>query len=498
MSPAKVLMKLGSPGEAFYAYNGYRNVTIEGGTLDGNHLSAKLFEGVHAKNISFIGVTFQNVKEAHHVEMAAVKNILVKNCTFKGYSGKETSNMEALQFDVLVSEHFPSGHYDDTPSQDIKVTGCTFTNLRCGVGTHSAIAGSYFTNIEISNNKFSNISQYAISAMNYRSSKITKNTISSCGSGIWVRTMTSSHTNFYMPSKGGISLNSNAGILVSDNTITVNNSKISVGFGISAYGEKLTKASGKIKAGDYRISNVTVQNNKITLKTKGYGIWVRGVLNSSVKKNKVTSSLPSNASGTGSGDCVRIDTCSNITASGNTLKNTQKNSKNKDLNGFSVLKTKKARLSKNTILGARKAGIHVVDSSSVTASNNTIKSSGIYSMFVARKSSLKVSGNKLTKWGKKALQQSEGGKLTGSDGAGSSITSFSVKGRKGSIKGRKITLTLKKGTKVTSLKPVIKVSKYAVVSPKSKAKVNLTDPVKYKVTSASGKTKTYTVQVKFK
>ena len=510
MSP-KTMIKVGFK-EKFYGYNGHHNITIEGGTISGNNCKTKIFEAVHARNITLKNVTFKDVTDSHHVEIAATKDITVENCTFSGYTGAESggANVEALQFETLSEGHFAESvgsYFDDTPCENIVVKGCTFKNLRNGVGTHTAIAGSYFNNVVIEDNTFSNIIYNAISAMNYQNCKITGNKITNAGSGIWARTMTYSHTNVYRPKKEE-KLNPNANILIENNTINVENNaamKSITTFGISVYGENLKKdikvTQGNktilVKKGDYRIKNVTVRNNNIVLKNRGYGLWIRGVMGSTFQNNSVKVSIPSNATGNGNGDCVRIDASSSIKLNDNTLSNTTKNSKSTNMNGISVLGgSKSIGIEGNSISKVRKAGIHVVDSSTVTAKKNTIKSSAVYGLFVAEKSTLSATDNKITKSGHNAMLQANSGKLKGADYTGNKITSFKINGVSGKIKGKTITVTLPKGTKLTSLKPVIKTNTFAKVSPGSKKKMNFKKAVKYKVTSYNGESVTYKVIVK--
>jgi hypothetical protein len=76
-----------------------------------------------------------------------------------------------------------------------------------------------------------------------------------------------------------------------------------------------------------------------------------------------------------------------------------------------------------------------------------------------------------------------------------SILEFSVNSSKGTINENEktISITLPFGTDQTKLKPTVKVSLKATVSPASEAEVNLTNPVKYTVTAEDGSTQQYTV-----
>ena len=179
-------------GVGCYGYNGYHDITINGGTFDGNGSRAaidgpkkcpSMLRFGHGSNLTFNNVTLKNAYDNHQMEFAACQGITIRNCVFEGFvpkKGKEGAkavnyaNNEAVQFDIMHNENHFSNYpfYDDTPCKDIVVDGCTFTNFQRGLGTHSAVAGSYFTNISFTNNTFTNISGYAITATNFKNSVI--------------------------------------------------------------------------------------------------------------------------------------------------------------------------------------------------------------------------------------------------------------------------------------------------------------------------------------
>lgn len=78
------------------------------------------------------------------------------------------------------------------------------------------------------------------------------------------------------------------------------------------------------------------------------------------------------------------------------------------------------------------------------------------------------------------------------------ISSLAINGRTGNITNDKIVVSVPENTDLTKLKPVIKLSDGATVSPKSEEEVDLTKPVLYTVISKDGRiTKKYTVSVEF-
>ena len=416
---AKSMLHLGEDTDKFYGYNGYHDITFEGGTWDGNGKSnskydVSLIRLGHGKNIAFKNVTFKNARDSHHVEMAACQNVSFEKCTFNGYYGKKTSNNEALQVDVMHNAtHFPMyAYFDDTPSSDIFVKNCTFTNLQRGVGTHSAVAGSYHENMVIEGNTFKNIDGYAIICTNYRNAKIANNVITDAGAGILFRNMVQGHNNFYTPLSGKAKINNNSNSEISGNKITVTDKKYkTTAYGISLYGEKLSKKYKDAPKGDYTLKQVTVTNNTITMKNSGYGIWLQGTMDSTVYKNKVTMDIKSSVSGKGNADCIRLVKSKNNTIDTNTLTQKKKNKKTEKACGIVVTTSSSAVIKNNKINNSPKDGIFVVSKSQATITNNVIKKTGRYGLNVCEKSKVTAKKNKMSKCGKRKTNTYAGGKI---------------------------------------------------------------------------------------
>ena len=303
-------------GAGYSGYSGYSNISFEGGTWDGGGYSQQIMRFGHSTNITIKNATFRNVKDTHHMEFGACKNVTITGCTFCDFTGtwSSSTNREALQFETLAagSGHFsaynPNG--DETPCQNVTISGCTFRNLERGIGTHTAIANSYFTNFYITNNTFENITGYAISAFNYKDSVISWNKISNCGSGIRFWTMDRNGAKkFYSSAKNS---NSRAKAETMNSYITQNTISITAGYkatysgskyhyGIQLYGAKFSKKTGNAPAGDWRVSGVTVSSNTITMNYKySYGIMMEGAYNDKIEGNKITSAKTSGIYASGS------------------------------------------------------------------------------------------------------------------------------------------------------------------------------------------------------
>lgn len=393
----------------------YSNITINGGTFDADGASGKktgsIFKFSHTGNITVSNVTFKNCCNAHHIGFAGCSNVTISGCTFDGHyatQSNQDNNMEAVQLDILEESHFPDqakASYDGTMSKNITVTGCTFNNVNRGVGSHSAFSGKYIDNVTITNNTFTNVSGYAVITSNYRNVNISSNTITNCGSGIYYRSIIPEYSNLYAT---GITPQADSGSVIANNTISIcdtNDSNYTqFPYAVRVYGENLTQDKsihgGTLKAGDYRVQNVTVSGNNITVGSSANGVWIVGALNDTVSGNTITYT----GGGASKEKCfpIRIDDAANITVSGNTVaansvsyvrngiitaKSTGINitgnniSKAKE-NGINISSFSTAKISSNTITSNGQNGILCYDKSKITTSKNTIKNNGKYGIFL--------------------------------------------------------------------------------------------------------------------
>ena len=285
--------------KGYEKYKGARNITFEGGVWDCSAVDgAQIIRIGHAQDLKFKNVIFTNVKNAHHMELAACKNVEFTGCTFSNFSGswESNSNYEALQFDIMRSEHFPTyASYDETPCRNITVKNCTFEKLQRGIGSHSAVAGSYFKEINIKKCRFSDITGYAVTAFNYIDSEISGNTITNCGAGIYFCTMSSINKNMYAPiTKSKFSVKKDTNSVIKNNAIIIKETDYQkTNYGIALYGKNVKKIINVkdptgpyyIPKGDYRVGGVTVKGNMIILNCEGYGITLRGARNSIITGN---------------------------------------------------------------------------------------------------------------------------------------------------------------------------------------------------------------------
>ena len=133
ISPRKeILLRLGNSQTSAGGYDGYHNITIEGGTWDANYECVEDKEGPggfvgfrigHATNVTIKNVTFLNNLKSHFLEFAGVKNAEVTGCTFRGYwKDFEGGGQECIQIDACMPRIFP-GYlpYDGSVCENIVI-----------------------------------------------------------------------------------------------------------------------------------------------------------------------------------------------------------------------------------------------------------------------------------------------------------------------------------------------------------------------------------------
>lgn len=396
------MLRLGSPKASHAGYSGFKNITFEGGTWDGNNQFGCAMRLGHAQNIKLLGVTMKKIKNSHHAEIAACKNVTFDKCKFTDFAGswKSSENYEALQIDIMHKHHFSDyGKFDETPCSNVTVKNCTFSKLQRGMGTHSAIINSCHNQIRIINNTFSDITGYAIIGMNYKNSAINNNTITNCGTGIIFRTMNKAMRAFYVPAKGGKTkalpkLNTQ----ISGNRISVKwKGYPAQAMGISLYGAKLSKGSNGIPAGDYILRGLTVANNNITFTCKGIGLCLEGADQNTVRGNTITGKITVKGANKGSGDGLRLTGSDQNTVENNKILNKVTTGYGQDANGISVLDSSNGNILKsNVITGTSKDGIIARNSKKLTLQSNTISASNRSGISILESSdNSTLSGNKI-------------------------------------------------------------------------------------------------------
>lgn len=398
------LIRFGRSTDSSNGYDGFKNISIIGsassyGTLDGNGVSTSILRFAHAQNIKLQYLTFTNVTKAHHMEFAGSKDVVIDNCKFTGFLPEnclDATNYEAIQLDILNEQHFGNyGNYDNTVCKDVTITNNVFETVNRGVGSHSGEVGRYFTNINISNNTFNNVTGYAIVTTNYIGATISNNTINNCGAGINFRHITP--TKHYFPGEAS-SVTTDANSVVSGNKISIKKTGYDNSlYGIKVYGTILEsdktnsfkdEETGKtinvtIPKGDYRVKNITIIDNTITAEsTLCYGVWFQGVYDSTISSNSVT--YTGSAVSGDESDGIKLEGSTGNKVTGNIIED---KSNGIMRNGIYVKdESSNSTMSGNQITKPRNNGVYVYASVGCIVEDNTINNAGKHGIYVDNKS----------------------------------------------------------------------------------------------------------------
>lgn len=379
------IVKAGDFSQKHILYNGFRNIKIDGGKWDMQFNGSCAMRFGHCTNLSIRNVNITNIMDAHHIEAAAVDTLSITDSTFTSSLRRGSNSCEAIQLDILHdSKHFPGfEEFDDTPNKNVTISGCTFSNLHSGIGTRSAVVSKYFDNVVIENNKFENIQEKAISCFNYKNSKIINNTFTNVNSGICFEYLPNNFfkndysQRMYIANDKSIGkINSKSSTVISGNVMNIKQMAKS-SCGIYAYGAKVDASTAKangIVAGDYTISDLSIDNNTITVEEKSpksYGIYITGVNKSEISSNILTDDYSSAEDGING-----INICA---SQKNVIKNN--NISGTFNNGISIFNkpfpgSKNLLITSNSISGVKSYGIRVAESSYATIKSDNNISAG--------------------------------------------------------------------------------------------------------------------------
>lgn len=379
------IVKAGDFSQKHILYNGFRNIKIDGGKWDMQFNGSCAMRFGHCTNLSIRNVNITNIMDAHHIEAAAVDTLSITDSTFTSSLRKGSNSCEAIQLDILHdSKHFPGfEEFDDTPNKNVTISGCTFSNLHSGIGTRSAVVSKYFDNVVIENNKFENIQEKAISCFNYKNSKIINNTFTNVNSGICFEYLPNNFfkndysQRMYIANDKSIGkINSKSSTVISGNVMNIKQMAKS-SYGIYAYGAKVDASTAKangIVAGDYTISDLSIDNNTINVEEnspKSYGIYITGVNKSEISSNILTDDYSSAKDGING-----INICA---SQKNVIKNN--NISGTFNNGISIFNksfpgSKNLLITSNSISGVKSYGIRTAESSFATIKSDNNISAG--------------------------------------------------------------------------------------------------------------------------
>lgn len=381
--------------QSYYGYDALRDFTMNGGILDyasNNKYGSCLMRLAHSQNITIRSVTFLNNYNSHHIEVAACKNMVFNGCIFEGQVSDYSKNSsEALQIDILEEQiHFTKfPYYDGTMNDNIEVKNCTFRNLVAGIGTRSAFAGKYQTNIKITNNVFENIKASAIICTNYSSLTISSNKIDRCGEGI-VYYMNKSEKGYcYDYDDNGkliATRNKNSKTVITNNSISVVKTNL-VKKPRAVYLHGGINKSNSYPLGNYAVYKLQLIDN--TINTEAHGIVANDIQSCTISNNLINykGGLANSYHGVLLGDASAKNTvCGNmvsgfefgISLKGNSINNTIDNNEIKSSLSYGVLITENSNnntVSNNLITSCGKASVYASSASGIKVKSNMITSS---------------------------------------------------------------------------------------------------------------------------
>ena len=358
-SPRKeILLRLGDSQTSVGGYDGYRNITIEGGTWDANYESVEDKEGPggfvgfrigHATNVTVKNVTFLNNLKSHFLELAGVKNAEVTGCTFKGYwKDFEGGGQECIQIDACMPRIFP-GYlpYDGSVCENIVIKNNTFEDVFAGIGSHSMMFDRPYKNITICDNQFTNLKKRAVWCLNYQDTTVIGNIMNDVGGGVYVRSVYTRNT--HTASGQEVSSEGNQyseNILIADNRITVKDPTVIDGKQWDGYGIWISGEVSLGSAGEIIPSEDDDPENTANPATNGVPAGryiVRGV---TARNNTIS----------GNCDGIKITLAEDCTCRGNIIRLSENHTYNNM--GIGVTKGSNIRLSYNNISGGNGYGIY--------------------------------------------------------------------------------------------------------------------------------------------
>ena len=283
----------------------YRNITVEGGTFDGNGGTGTMIKLAHAKNVTLKNVTVKNNRNTHMIETAAIDGFTVTGCNFSDQVSTSKDGYEVIQLDVLKSGNFNGYRAEDLSMRNVLVENCTFNNCPRGVGSHTAVLNNPHRNIVIRNNTFIDLTSVAVEGYNWVDCYITGNIIDNAPRAIALYTAgNGTYTSASIADEGGTTPHYEdvkptywTNGYIENNVITncgLTEDQYESGrerSAISVMGVNIT--GGSIPAGEYTCINVAVRHNAIQM--KGNGIRAEYARNLVIQGNEIKSLGTANA-----------------------------------------------------------------------------------------------------------------------------------------------------------------------------------------------------------
>ena len=160
------IMHNAESGETISGTEGAGGFTIIGGTFDATQSTdCAIFTFGCADGVEIRDVTLENVKTSHHIELAAIQNSVIEDCTFVDLNNDRGTDSwtEMIQMEPANNANTTWEATGDRPTADITVDGSSFENSIdgegpvAGIGDHSDNDGVTTDNIDILNCNFVNL-----------------------------------------------------------------------------------------------------------------------------------------------------------------------------------------------------------------------------------------------------------------------------------------------------------------------------------------------------
>lgn len=196
MKSSKSIFQLVTPTKAsikgvYGGYNGETNINLLGNgnaILDLNYVTDSLgIMMAHNTNVKISGITFQNMKGGHFIELDASSNVTIENNSFRNHKPSLTGTKEAINIDTpdlsTGGFHATWTNYDCTPDKDVLIRNNSFNDLERAVGTHKYSENKYHENIQLLNNQIERTDSDAIRILNWSNPIIKGNDIKNVAGG---------------------------------------------------------------------------------------------------------------------------------------------------------------------------------------------------------------------------------------------------------------------------------------------------------------------------
>ena len=162
-------------------YDGVKNVNFIGSTttyfdmknVNKGDTPAIAIVMANNSNVNIYGISFENIKNGHFIEMDGCKDVKLVVCAFQKMADNKYHNKEAVNLDTndVRTGGFSQNwsRQDRTPNKNISFINCAFYKLVRGIGTHRYSLNKYHTNIKVDHVKT------PIGMLNWKNSKVIKN-----------------------------------------------------------------------------------------------------------------------------------------------------------------------------------------------------------------------------------------------------------------------------------------------------------------------------------